>query len=81
MSPSAFGVRFRAIGGWPPLARARLDEARTLLRRGTAIAEVGGAVGYDSPTSFTRAFRRATGEAPGAYQRGQPRFDKRVRSH
>ncbi len=84
MSRSTFAARFRTIVGQPPLdylARARMDEARTLLRGGTAIALVAGAVGYDSPISFTRAFRRVTGETPGAYQRGQPRFDNRARSH
>ncbi len=48
----------------------RMAEARRLLAyTGQTAAEVGYALGYDDPAYFSRAFRRATGETPGAFRR------------
>jgi AraC-like DNA-binding protein len=48
------------------LKQIRLQEARTrLLSRAEDIATVGHAVGYDSPSQFSREYKRAYGSPPG----------------
>lgn len=69
MSPSAFHRRFRAITAMSPLQfqkRIRLQEARALLvARAGDVAGIGHLVGYDSPTQFSREYRRMFGAPPG----------------
>ncbi|WP_236795149.1 AraC family transcriptional regulator [Amycolatopsis sp. GM8] len=69
MSPSAFHRHFRAVTLMSPLQfqkRIRLQEARSLLLgRPGDIAGVGHLVGYDSPSQFTREYRRLFGAPPG----------------
>jgi AraC-like DNA-binding protein len=69
MSPSAFHRRFRAITALSPLQfcqRIRLQQARSLLVAGADdVAGVGHRVGYDSPTQFSREYRRLFGAPPG----------------
>jgi len=69
MSASAFHRHFRAVTGLSPLQfqkRIRLQEARALLvARPGDIAGVGHLVGYDSPTQFSREYRRLFGAPPG----------------
>ncbi len=64
--------RFTDIVGQPPmqyLARWRMQVAANLLAQGSArIARVGLEVGYDSEAAFSRAFKKATGLAPGAWR-------------
>jgi AraC family chemosensory pili system transcriptional regulator ChpD len=65
--------RFAARFGLPPMAWAlqrRLARARTLLRVGTAPAEVAAALGFADQAHLTRAFRDAAGITPGRYRRG-----------
>jgi AraC family transcriptional regulator, alkane utilization regulator len=73
MSRSTFAARFAEIVGEPPLhylTRWRMQKARHLLREGRVpMAEVAARVGYDSEAAFSKAFKRAVGEAPGAYRR------------
>jgi AraC-like DNA-binding protein len=73
MSRSAFAARFTRLVGEPPLhyvTRRRMQKAKDLLRQGRlTIAEVAGAVGYDSEAAFSKAFKRAEGRAPGAFRR------------
>lgn len=68
MSPSAFHDRFRAFTGTTPLQfqkHLRLIEARRLLRdEGAGVAPAAFAVGYESPTQFSREYSRAFGVAP-----------------
>jgi AraC-like DNA-binding protein len=68
MSPSAFHRHFRSATSMTPIQfqkQIRLQEARTLLlAAGDDIAEVGFRVGYDSPSQFSREYRRAFGEPP-----------------
>lgn len=46
----------------------RIDEANRLLRNGDqAVGEVGRYVGYDSATSFSRAYKRVMGHSPSQY--------------
>jgi AraC-like DNA-binding protein len=74
LSRSAFTARFRRLVGEPPmryLIRARLAHAAGLLHTtDIGLAEVARRTGYQSEFSFSRAFKRAFGVAPGAY-RGQ----------
>jgi AraC-like DNA-binding protein len=73
MSRSSFAARFADIVGEPPLhylTRWRMQKARSLLREGqTPLSEVAARIGYDSEAAFSKAFKRAVGEAPGAYRR------------
>jgi AraC-like DNA-binding protein len=75
MSRSAFAARFTRLVGEPPLhyvARWRMQKAKSLLSDGRAtISEVAEAVGYESEAAFSKAFKRATGTAPGAYRRSK----------
>jgi AraC-like DNA-binding protein len=69
MSTSAFHRHFRAVTAMSPLQfqkRIRLQHARTLLVAHPGdIAGVGHRVGYDSPSQFTREYRRLFGSPPG----------------
>ncbi|MEO3808618.1 AraC family transcriptional regulator [Sphaerisporangium sp. B11E5] len=68
MSASAFYRNFQAVTAMSPIQfqkQIRLQEARLLLAAGpTDIAAVGHAVGYDSPSQFTREYRRLFGTPP-----------------
>jgi AraC-like DNA-binding protein len=65
--------RFTSLVGQPPmqyLTRWRMQvAARRLLDSGDKVATVGAQVGYDSEAAFSRAFKQATGHAPGAWRR------------
>ncbi|MEV8215397.1 AraC family transcriptional regulator [Leifsonia sp. NPDC077715] len=69
MSASTFHRHFRAATSMTPIQwqkALRLREARALLLRGAAgVAEAGYAVGYGSPSQFSREYRRAFGRPPG----------------
>jgi AraC-like DNA-binding protein len=69
MSASAFHRHFRAVTTMSPLQfqkRIRLQEARSLLvARPNDVAGVGHLVGYDSPSQFSREYRRLFGAPPG----------------
>jgi AraC-like DNA-binding protein len=66
---------FRAVHGETPLAWAagqRLEAARTaLILTDDGIAVIASAAGYDSRTSFDRAFARRFGETPGRLRAGR----------
>jgi AraC-like DNA-binding protein len=47
----------------------RMAVARDLLRRDVAIAEVAQRVGYGSASTFSTAFTRQVGQAPGRFAR------------
>ena len=69
MSPSSFHRHFRAVTAMSPLQyqkQIRLQEARArLLASAHNAADVGYAVGYDSPSQFSREYRRLFGAPPG----------------
>lgn len=73
MSRSAFAARFTALIGEPPLrylSHLRLARATTLLGMGRAtVKQVAAAVGYESEASFSKAFKRVYGVAPGIYRK------------
>jgi AraC-like DNA-binding protein len=72
MSRSALSARFRALTGDPPIryaTRCRLARAARQLRMGNAtIAQLAAEAGYESESSFSRAFKRAFGLAPGSFR-------------
>jgi AraC-like DNA-binding protein len=74
-SRSSLAKRFTELVGQPPmqyLTQWRMQVAATLLgQSGTKIAAIGTAVGYDSEAAFSRAFKKATGLAPGAWRAGR----------
>lgn len=68
MSLSGFHHHFKAVTGLSPLQyqkRLRLHEARRLmLSDGADAAEAAFRVGYESPSQFSREYRRMFGESP-----------------
>jgi len=75
MSRSAFAARFTDLVGEPAmryLARWRMQVASARLREeAVPLGELAGGLGYDSEASFSRAFKRVVGVAPGALRRRQ----------
>jgi AraC-like DNA-binding protein len=72
MSRAGFAARFRELVGEPPvqyLTRWRMHQAAGLLRTGeVSLAEIADRVGYVANASFSKAFKRWMGSAPGAYR-------------
>jgi AraC-like DNA-binding protein len=72
LSRSGFAARFKTRVGAAPqryLQRYRFSKAVQLLRTTDAkIYEIARRVGYDSESSFSKAFKRLMGKAPGAYR-------------
>ncbi|HRN84001.1 MAG TPA: AraC family transcriptional regulator [Hyphomicrobium sp.] len=68
MSASALHQHFKTVTGMSPLQyqkQLRLHEARNLmLSQSVDAATAGHAVGYDSPSQFSREYRRMFGEPP-----------------
>jgi AraC-like DNA-binding protein len=68
MSPSAFHLHFKGVTALSPLQyqkRLRLQEARRLmLGGGLDAAEAAFRVGYESPSQFSREYRRLFGAPP-----------------
>lgn len=65
---------FRKVYGHTPhqyLSRVRLEQAGLLLSQGIAVSEVCHRVGFDSLSTFSGWFKRATGETPSAWQEQQ----------
>jgi AraC-like DNA-binding protein len=71
-SRSSVARRFTELVGQPPmqyLARWRMQVAAGLLTQsGAKVATIAAEVGYDSEAAFSRAFKKATGVAPGAWR-------------
>jgi AraC-like DNA-binding protein len=71
-SRTILAERFAALVGVPPmqyLTQWRMQLAATRLRDTAAkVATVAGDVGYDSEAAFSRAFKKATGVAPGRWR-------------
>jgi AraC-like DNA-binding protein len=65
--------RFAALTGQSPMAYLtawRMSLAARRLRDGDAtVRQIAHEVGYDSEFAFARAFKRATGSAPGQYRK------------
>ena len=74
-SRTNLAMRFTQLVGQPPmqyLTQWRMQVAANLLvQSGSKIATIGAEVGYDSEAAFSRAFKKATGVAPGAWRDGR----------
>jgi AraC-like DNA-binding protein len=71
-SRSLLADRFTDMVGQPPmqyLALWRMQLASRRLLEGEPVAEVAGAVGYESEAAFSRAFKKLVGQAPGTWRR------------
>ncbi len=76
VSPFHFQRLFKEFFGRSPLdyhRQIRLELAKRLIEEGTRVIEACTEVGFQSPSSFTRLFRRAFGVSPGKVKgsRGQ----------
>jgi AraC-like DNA-binding protein len=75
MSRSVFAERFSSLVGQPPmqyLAMWRMHLAAQYLRDGRrSLAQIGAAIGYDSESAFSRAFKRQFGVSPGGWRQRQ----------
>ncbi len=61
LSRTTFAETFKSLSGWTPgqyLTWWRMQLAWSLLQRGEKIAQVSGQVGYQSESSFSRAFKK-----------------------
>jgi AraC-like DNA-binding protein len=71
-SRSNLTKRFTLLIGQPPmqyLTQWRMQvAANRLAQSDTKVAAIGTEVGYDSEAAFSRAFKKATGLAPGAWR-------------
>lgn len=74
MSRSAFAARFKTLVAKAPLQyllEYRMEKARTLLNEGhCGLKQIATQVGYATGGTFSNAFKRWCGTAPGAYRRG-----------
>lgn len=74
LSRAAFSARFTAAIGESPmryLTGVRMRRAMLLLRDSASVAQAADAVGYGSEAAFSAAFKRHTGQAPGAFRRSR----------
>jgi AraC-like DNA-binding protein len=73
MSRSAFAARFTQLMGEPAMhyvTRWKMNAASMWLKEGDAShSDIAGRLGYESEAAFRRAFKRFTGEPPGAFRR------------
>jgi AraC family transcriptional regulator len=72
LSPFYFARAFRSIAGSPPqqyVRQRRLEKSKEFLADGSAsLADIALTFNFSSQSSFTRAFTRAFGIAPGKYR-------------
>ena len=62
---------FKSIYGKSPhnyLVSVRIGNAKKFLAENVSVLEVCQRVGFDSPTSFTAAFKKITGKTPSEYR-------------
>ena len=73
LSPYYFCRAFKQSLGMPPHRyhnSRRIEQAKTLLAKPElSVTEIGLTVGFSETSSFTAAFRKATGQTPTAYHR------------
>lgn len=83
-SRSSLARRFTELVGQPPmqyLANWRMQVAANLLaQRADKVASIAVEVGYDSEAAFSRAFKKATGLAPGTWRAARGSSDRLIPS-
>lgn len=65
---------FKSLYGRTPhnyLIRVRIENAKLLLSEGNSVFDVSQMTGFDSPTSFAGAFKKAVGQTPSVFQEEQ----------
>lgn len=75
MSRARFCKHFVDACGQPPaqfVTLVRMKLAAAMLRAGATTPDAAEQVGYQSESAFAQAFKRVTGEQPGAYRRTRP---------
>jgi AraC-like DNA-binding protein len=79
MSRTSFAERFKNLVGMAPLeylTHWRMTIARNALKRDNAnLASIAEAIGYESDTAFSLAFKRMFGSSPGRYRIRMQRHD------
>lgn len=72
MSRATFCKRFAQVAGTPPalfLAQIRMKLAAQMIGKGLSLSRTAEKVGYQSDAAFSRAFKKVTGQLPGALRR------------
>lgn len=72
LSKFHFARLFKNLYGRAPhryLTEVRISHAKALLRAGMSVGEACEAVGFESVSTFTGLFKRATNQTPGYYRR------------
>lgn len=67
MSVSGFHNHFKKVTGMSPLQyqkQLRLTEAQRLIKQGKAVSDTAYHVGYESPSQFSREYKRQFGVSP-----------------
>lgn len=80
MSRSTFAVLFKSVVGVPPLtyiATWRIYRAKLILASGHSIATAAEQTGYGTDIALSRAFKAATGIAPGQWRRDRQANSRR----
>jgi AraC-like DNA-binding protein len=75
-SRSVLAERFAEMVGHPPmqyLTLWRMQLASRQLIDGAPVADVAGAVGYESEAAFSRAFKKVVGQSPATWRRARGR--------
>jgi AraC-like DNA-binding protein len=76
MSRTAFAIRFKATTGTPPLdfltQLRMLMASKKLGQPGARIGAIAQAVGYESESAFSAAFKRVMGASPRRYAAARP---------
>jgi AraC family transcriptional regulator, alkane utilization regulator len=80
MSRSAFANRFTTLVGEPPLrylSRWRMHKAIEMIQENRlTTAEIASLAGYESEAAFSKAFKKWTGQGPGAFRRSSVRENR-----
>jgi AraC-like DNA-binding protein len=80
MSRSAFANRFTTLVGEPPLrylSRWRMHKAIEMIQENRlTTAEIASLAGYESEAAFSKAFKKWTGQGPGAFRRASVRENR-----
>ncbi|HEV2480081.1 MAG TPA: AraC family transcriptional regulator [Puia sp.] len=75
---------FKSLYGRTPhnyLLKIRIERSRLLLSEGHCVFDVSLMTGFDSPTSFTAAFKKSVGEAPSRFKERQRTRQRNIRSN
>ena len=78
-SPAYFSRYFSRLMGMPfkvYVDRMRTQAAKGMLIDGLSTAAIADALGYETPSSFCRAFKRLTGLTPSEYQSQTQKMDR-----